>query len=113
MRMHITHRVQELRHLLLPGFDDIGIRMASGGHAKGSGQIQIPFPRRIPDVNAAGAFPHDGPRAVWFDKKNIARFVVAQELERLARGHFNSGAHRPAGRDARPLCPPEIFSPRS
>ena len=39
VRMHVAHRVQEFCHLLLTRFDDLGIRMAGRGNAKGGGQI--------------------------------------------------------------------------
>ena len=59
--MHVAHRVQEFRHLLLAGLDDSWIGMAGGGDAKRGGQIQIFFAVGVPDMNAFGAFPDNRP----------------------------------------------------
>ena len=73
--MHVAHRVRQPGHLRLAGPDHSRIRMAGGGDAKRRGQIQIFFPIGIPDVNALGALPDDGPRTVRLHEDDIARFV--------------------------------------
>ena len=81
VRMHVAHRVQQFRHLFLPGFDDVWIRVAGGGDAERGGQIQILFPVGIPDVNALRAFPDNRPRAVRFDESDISRFEITKQLQ--------------------------------
>ena len=76
VRMHVAHRVEQSRHLLLSGFDDVRIRMTGGGNAKCPGQIQILFPIGVPNVNVLGAFPDNRPRAIGFNMNNISRLEI-------------------------------------
>ncbi len=79
--MDIAHGVQQPGHLLLAGADHLGIRVTGGGHAKRGGQIQILFAGGIPNLNAPSALPDDWPPALWIHKSNVARFIIAQQLE--------------------------------
>ena len=86
--MHVAHRVQEFRHLFLPGFDNVGIGVTGGGNAKRGGQVQIFFPFRIPDVNALRTLPDNRPRAVPFGEQHVTRFVIAQQPDGFLGFHF-------------------------
>ena len=86
--MHVAHRVQKFRHLFLSGADDGLVRVTGGGDAERGGEIQILFTFRIPDVNAAGAFPDNRPRAVGFGEQHVARFVGAERGDGFLGFHF-------------------------
>ena len=81
VRMHISHRVEQLRHLLLARANNLGIRMAGCCHAKRGGQIKILFPLGIPDMHALGTVPHDGPCAVRVNIGDVARLEVTELLQ--------------------------------
>ncbi len=81
MRVHIAHRVGELGELGLGGAGDARIGVAGGGDGEGGGEVEILFAVGVPYVDALGAFPNDGPRAVLREVGDVAAFVVAQEFE--------------------------------
>ena len=85
--MHIAHRVEQRRHLLLARANNRSICVARCRNTERCREIEILFSFRVPDVNAFGAFPHDRPRAVRFGEQHVARFVVAEQGERLAGVH--------------------------
>jgi hypothetical protein len=70
--MHVAHGMQQPSHLFLTGFDDLRVRMAGGGDAKGRRQIQIFFSVDIPNVRLPGAVPDDGPRAIRLPEDDVA-----------------------------------------
>ena len=81
--MHVAHRVQQPGHLLLAGLDDVRIGVAGGGDAKRGGQIQIFFPVGVPNENTLGAFPDNRPRTVGFEKGDISRLEIPEQLQNL------------------------------
>ena len=83
--MHVAHGVKESRHLLLAGAHDSGIRVAGRSDAERGGQIEILATRFIPDVNAFGARPDDWPGGVRLHERDVARLVLAQEVEGVHR----------------------------
>ena len=87
MRVHVTHRVEKRRHLLPGGIDHPRIGMTPGGDAERARQVEIFFAIGIPDVHAARAFPHDGPRTVRGDESDVARFVTPEKVEDLPGVH--------------------------
>src|SRR5436853_7629852 len=79
--MNVAHRVQQFVHLALPGLYHAWIRMAGRRDAKRRCQIEILFTFGIPDMHTARSFPHNRPRVVRLNERDVARFVKAQELE--------------------------------
>jgi hypothetical protein len=78
--MNIAHRVEQGSHLLLPGANHGGIRVARRRDAERRRQIEILLSFRVPDVNAFRALPNDGPRAVRF---GTARCAIRTRTLRL------------------------------
>ena len=83
--MNIAHGVEQARHLLLSRANYPGVRMPGGRDAKGSGQIQVPFSFRVPDMYSPGAFPNNGPTAFRIQMRDIPRFKLAEEIKDLFR----------------------------
>ena len=85
--MHVAHRVKQLRHLALTGANDAWIRMPRCRHTERRCQVQILLSLGIPNMHALRAFPHDGPRTVRFNERDVARLVAAQQIESLFCRH--------------------------
>ena len=81
VRMHIAHRVRQLGELRLPGLGDARVGMAGGGHGKGAGEVEILFAVRIPNVYTLCVLPDNRPRAVIRKVRDVAAFVLLQQLE--------------------------------
>src|SRR5262245_44976650 len=79
--MHVTHRVEQLRHLLLPGLDNSRVRVARRCDAESPGQVETPVAVCIPHVDALGSLPHDGPRAVPFNERHVARLELSKQSQ--------------------------------
>src|SRR6266446_2435870 len=90
MGMHVAHRVQQGGHLTLPGPDHARIGVARGRDAESGGQVQILFPLRVPDVDAASPLPDDWPRTVRRNASDVPRFVIAEQLQNLAGAHASA-----------------------
>ena len=78
--MHIPHRVAQGRHLILPGANDLGIRMSRRRDSESRRQIQILLPLRIPDMAATGLFPNNRPVALRIHVGDVPRFVALEEF---------------------------------
>jgi len=81
VRMHVAHRVQQPGHLPLAGAHDAGIGVARRRHAEGRGEIEIFSAGRVPHVDAARALPHNRPRTIRIDERDVTRFVTLQEFK--------------------------------
>ena len=81
VRMDVAHRMQKRFHLPLPGTNDTRIGMARRGHAEGGGEVEIFAAVSVPDVDAARAFPDDGPGPVRVYEGDVARLEIAELVE--------------------------------
>ena len=91
VRMHIAHRMKQLRHLLLAGMDHARIRMTGRRDAERSGEVEILFSFRVPNMNTTSTLPNDGPRTVGFHERDVARLVGAKQRQCLFRLGMNRG----------------------
>ena len=92
--MNVAHRVQKPLHLLLSSFNHPRISVSGCGDAEPRGQIEILFTFGIPDMHTARSFPHNRPRVVRLNERDVARFVKAQEFENVLSLCFQSGGCR-------------------
>ena len=83
VRMHVAHGVQERGHLPLSGADDARVRMSGCGDAKGSGEVQIWAAFDVPNRDALGPCPYDGPGAVRRHEGDVARLMRTEQVEGL------------------------------
>ena len=81
VRVHIAHRVRQLGELRLSGFGDARVGMAGGGHGKGTGEVEILFAVRIPNVYTLCVLPDNRPGAFLRKVSDIAALVLLQEFE--------------------------------
>src|SRR5258706_2356551 len=68
----IAHRMEQPLHLPLSRTDNASVAMPGCGNPKGSRQIQIPLPVRVPYMNAPRPLPHNWPGIIRFKKGDVA-----------------------------------------
>ena len=94
VRMDVAHRVWQFSHLPLTGLHHARIRVSGRSDPEGRRKVEIFISVGIPNLRAAGTFPHDGPGTIRFNERHVARFKALELFENLTGAHLKLNASR-------------------